>query len=94
MEVLFAIPLIIVPFFWPVLTGLMAKNFGRKFWVWFWLGVPLPFIGVVILLFLPEKIKKKGELKAVENDKIFDHLFIDAKELRIDKNDIHLSASA
>jgi len=43
---------------------------------------------------LPDKIKRKVELKAVENDKIFDHLFTDAKELRIDKNDIHLSVSA
>lgn len=94
MEVLMALPLILVPFFWPVVTGLMAKNFGRKFWVWFWIGVPLPFIAVVVLLFLPDKGKRKVELRAVENDKIFDHLFTDAKELRMNNDNNKLSASA
>ena len=94
MEVMFAIPLILVPFFWPVLTGLMAKNFGRKFWPWFFIGIPLPFIAVVVLLFLPTKANKKVELRAVEDDKLFDHLFTDSKEHKINNEQTHLSASA
>lgn len=94
MEVLFAIPLILVPFFWPVLTGLMAQNFGRKFWPWFLIGIALPFIAVILLLFLPVKTKKQTESPTVENDKIFDHLVIDNKEFKLNNSESHLSASA
>jgi len=33
----------------------MAKSMGRKFWPWFLLGIPLPFIANIILLCLPVK---------------------------------------
>jgi MFS family permease len=94
MEVMFAIPLILVPFFWPVITGLMAKNFGRKFWPWFLIGIPLPFIAVAVLLFLPTKTNKKAELRAFENDEIVDHRFSDNKEHKMNNEQSHLSASA
>ena len=94
MEVMFALPLILVPFFWPVITGLMAKNFGRKFWPWFFIGIPLPFIAVIVLLFLPVRPKQQTELTVVENDKIFDHLFINNKEYKLNNSENHLSASA
>jgi len=63
MEVLFAIPLLLVPFFMPFIAGQMAKSFGRDFWCWFLIGIPLPFIANIILLCLPDKTRKPGEAK-------------------------------
>lgn len=57
MEVIIAIPLLMIPLFWPVVTGLMALSFGRKFWPWFYIGIPLPFVACIILLCLPDKRK-------------------------------------
>lgn len=75
MEVLFALPLLSIPLAMPFITGQMAKSFGRKFWPWFIIGIPLPFIANIILLCLPDKSKKETtRLKAVDNEKIFDHL--------------------
>ena len=59
MEVIFAIPFLLIPLLLPVTAGLMAKSFGRKFWPWFFIGIPLPFIANVILLCLPDKSKKQ-----------------------------------
>ena len=73
MEFLFAIPLLLLPFIMPVITGCMAKSFGRRFWPWFFLGIPLPFVAIVILLCLPQK--KKKVIVPVANDEIFDQLF-------------------
>jgi hypothetical protein len=55
MEFLIALPIIALPFFFPVVTGLMAKSLGRKFWFWFFMGVPLPFVACIILLCLPTR---------------------------------------
>ena len=99
MEVLLAIPVIMIPFLWPVLTGLMAKSFGRKFWLWFFIGIPLPFIAMVILVCLPDRRNsgmqaKLVDPKPVSNEEIFNHLtdekFIDKKH----RNEIYFSASA
>ena len=96
MEVLFALPIILIPFFWPVVTGLVARGYGRKFWTWFFLGIPLPFIAVIILLFLPDKLVRNAaaELQPVENEKIFDHLFLEEKEYKIGDPGTPLSARA
>jgi hypothetical protein len=64
MEIIMAIPLLMIPLFWPVVTGLMATSFGRNFWTWFIIGIPLPFIGAIILVCLPSK---------KETNKIEDH---------------------
>jgi hypothetical protein len=58
MEVVFAIPLLLLPLFFPYVTGLMAKSFGRKFWPWFIIGIPLPLVANVILLCLPDRSKR------------------------------------
>jgi len=39
-------------------TGQMAKSFGRKFWPWFLIGIPLPLVANIILLCLPDKSKQ------------------------------------
>ena len=65
MEFILALPLIIL-FFFPLLTGSMARSMGRKFWPWFLLGIPLPFVANIILLCLPEKKNKnKRQLRSV-----------------------------
>lgn len=62
-------PLIIIHFLWPLITGLMAKHSGRKFWIWFLVGALLPCLGLVILFFLPRKTKEKAGLKTIVSDK-------------------------
>lgn len=69
MEVLIAIPLLMIPLFWPVVTGLMAISFGRKFWTWFFIGIPLPFVAAIILLCLPDKRKKETRMPFEEISK-------------------------
>jgi len=74
MEVVFAILILVIPFILPLITGLMAKSFGRKFWPWFFIGLPLPFVANVILLCLQDKSKK--ELKSIPgktNQNIINH---------------------
>lgn len=68
MEFIFALPILFIPFVFPVIGGVMAKCFGRKFWVWFWLSVPLPFISLIILLSLPDKSKRNEIPIAYEAD--------------------------
>jgi hypothetical protein len=73
MEVLIAIPLLMIPLFWPVVTGLCAISFGRKFWPWFFIGIPLPFVGAIILLCLPDKRKKETRMPFEEKVKTDSH---------------------
>jgi hypothetical protein len=64
MEVIAGLVIVSIPFIFPLITGLMAKSLGRKFWLWFWLGLPLPFIACVILLCLPvRRIEKENEFR-------------------------------
>ena len=85
MEVAIAVPLIILPFFLPLLAGLMAISFGRKFWPWFFIGMILPLVANIILLCLPEKsIPQNPEPVPVENDELFNDLF----EKKTDKHRI------
>jgi len=58
-----------------LLAGLMAKDKKRKFWPWFFIGMVLPFMGYTIVFFLKQVNEKK--ISPVENENLFDHLFID-----------------
>ena len=95
MEVVFAIPLLFIPLAMPMIAGLMAKSFGRKFWPWFFIGIALPFIANIILLCLRDKSKKETRvLTLIKNDEDVDQPSINkySKQEINDKN--HLSASA
>ena len=59
MEVLFSLPILMIPFILPMIAGLMAKSYGRSFWTWFLIGIPLPLIANVILLCLPDRTQKQ-----------------------------------
>jgi hypothetical protein len=77
MEVVFAIPLLFIPLVMPLIAGLMAKSFGRKFWPWFIIGIPLPFIANIILLCLPDKSRKEtNTLTVVKDGERTDQLYI------------------
>ena len=56
-------------------TAATAERFGKSYWIWFFLGLFLPMIAIGIL-FCWKSVKKITERRAVENDEIFDHLFI------------------
>jgi hypothetical protein len=73
MELILAIPLLMIPLFWPVVTGLMAISFGRKFWPWFYVGIPLPLVACIILLCLPDKRKKGQKISFEETTKSKNH---------------------
>lgn len=94
MKFILGYSLLLVPLFWPIITGIMAKNNGRNFWIWFLIAVPLPLIAAVILLFLPDKSKEKRITKPVENDEIFNHLFNKKQEKQIMNHESHFSATA
>ena len=99
MEVIFAIPVILVTLCWPVITGLAALSFGRRFWFWFFVGIPLPLIATIIVLCLPDKRQKinpivSNEMKPVSNEEIFNYLIDDAVTNKTNKNEIYFSASA
>lgn len=71
MEFAFALPLLLLPLLLPVMAGYIAKRFGRKFWVWFLISIPLPLISCFILVCLPDK---SVETVPVENDEIYKNL--------------------
>lgn len=70
MEIIIALPFLAVPLIFPVMAGLMAKNFGRPFWTWFWIGCLLPFIANFILLFLKDRSPRvQNIMLSLEDDK-------------------------
>jgi hypothetical protein len=78
MEFFLTIPFLLVPLLFPFTAGLIAKDAGRSFHLWFWLAVPFPIITHILLLCLPDKSKKQTYTAVVvENDEVFDHLFIE-----------------
>lgn len=77
MELVFLMALILISFRIASATASLAEDTGKNYWAWFVLGIFLPLFAIGILFFLPRKRKKQvTELRAVENDEIFDHLFI------------------
>jgi len=77
MEFVFLMALVLISFRIASVTASLAENVGKGYWTWFVLGVFLPLIAIGVLYCLPRKSKKRvTELRAVENDEIFDHLFI------------------
>ena len=77
MEITFNSPLVILPMLMPVLAGMMASFYGRNFWVWLLISIPLPFIANLLILALPD-LSEKEQPRPVENDELFDHLFLSA----------------
>lgn len=59
----------------PYLTGVVATSYGRKFWPWFFLGILLPVLSIIIVVFMPDK-SKTLRTQVVENEELFDHLFL------------------
>jgi hypothetical protein len=67
------LPIIILAFLMPLATGLI----GQEHWLWFYVSIPLALVVSFILVCLPGiPAKTNGKLAAVENEEIFDHLFI------------------
>ena len=77
MKFLLAVPLLIFVFLLPLITGLIINDSPYKFWLWFYISIPLVFVTSVVILCLPDRSREKaGKVKPVENEEIFDHLFI------------------
>ncbi len=75
MEITAALSLILLVSLVPLVSGFMATCYQRSFWLWFVIGLLLPFISNLLLLLLPEKKTRYGNTAPVENDELFDHLF-------------------
>jgi hypothetical protein len=59
--------LLILSLVLPLQAGIMARSFGRNFWLWFFVTLPLPVIANYILLCLGDKpeIKFTEQIKEV-----------------------------
>jgi hypothetical protein len=67
------LPIFVLAFLMPLATGLIAQ----EHWLWLYISIPLFLIASFVLVCLPgPRPKRKGKLSAVENEEIFDHLFI------------------
>jgi hypothetical protein len=97
MEVLIGLIIALIPcLMFPLMTGWCALSLNRKFWPWFFAGLFLPFLGVIILLCLPVKEKSRAQalLLPVSSEEIFEHC-LDEKEIkRINGHDVQFSARA
>jgi len=78
MEITAVLSLILLASLVPLVSGFMATCHQRSFWLWFIIGLLLPFISNLLLLLLPEKTTKNIATTPVENDELFDHLFYGA----------------
>ena len=63
MEVAFTLPFLLIPLSPPLMAGYVAKRFGRNFWTWFFISIPLPLISCFILVCLPDKSKLEKPAK-------------------------------
>ena len=71
MEVILALPFLLLPFAFPLMAGYTAKRFGRNFWFWFFLSFPLPLVSCFIVVCLPDKSSCEVP---VEDEEIFKEL--------------------
>ena len=97
MEVVIEFVIAMMPLLaFPLITGWTALSFNREFWPWFFAGLFLPFIGVVIILCLPVKRRKVQEptLKPVSSEEIFDRALELEEPRRIGESEVQFSARA
>jgi hypothetical protein len=67
------LPIIILAFLMPVATSLLAQ----ESWLWIYVSIPLALVAGFILDCRPGiSAKTREKLMPVENEEIFDHLFI------------------
>ncbi|MEP7373044.1 MAG: hypothetical protein ABI675_06600 [Chitinophagaceae bacterium] len=73
MKILLTLSLVTLAFLLPLVTGLIAQ----ESWLWFYISIPLALIAAFIFVCLPGvSTKKTRKLSPVENEEIFNHLFI------------------
>jgi len=64
----------LLPFllFYPPVTGYYASTKGYKFWTWYFIGLFLPLISSVILMFLKDKpiIQTEAPIVYEHGDKV------------------------
>ncbi|WP_276504092.1 hypothetical protein [Terrimonas pollutisoli] len=75
MKLLYAIQLLIIHFLVSLTIGIMTDNLNYRFWTWVAISVP---VNLIISGFFLSGNKTK-EIYPVENEEIFDHLFIKKK---------------
>jgi hypothetical protein len=67
------LPIFILAFLLPMATGLIPQ----ESWLWLYVSIPLALVASFLLICLPRiPPKKAGKLSPVENEEVFDHLFI------------------
>ena len=75
MKLLYAIQLLIIHFLVSLTIGIMTDNLNFRFWTWVAIGVP---VNLLLGWFFLSKNKTR-KISPVENEEIFDHLFIPKK---------------
>lgn len=59
-ELLLAFMALTAIFIFPAISGLFARNYGRSFWLWFFIGCFLPIISIIILFFIVDRPDTKA----------------------------------
>lgn len=59
MELIFALPSLILPVSLPFMAKMIARDMGRNPKFWFWISIPFPLVAHFILLSLPNLSKRK-----------------------------------
>ena len=72
MKFLYLVQLLTIHLSVSLLIGTMTDNLNYRFWSWVATGIP---VNIIIGTFFLSKGKQK-EIAPVENEEIFDHLFI------------------
>jgi hypothetical protein len=83
MDITSALSLILLASVVPLVSGFLATCYKRSFWLWFVIGIFLPFLSNLLLLLLPDKSETVAT-KPVENEELFDFLFIN-RDLHADR---------
>lgn len=98
MEVLLSLPLLMIPLFFPLIAGLMAQSFGRNFWLWFFVGIALPFVANIILLCLPSRkkiiVENSVQPAPGTSDEFDNYLAEESISDKQDQHEAHFPASA
>lgn len=75
MKLLYIIQLLLIHLAVSLAIGIMTDNLNYRFWTWVAIGIP---VNLIISGFFLSRNKTK-EICPVENEEIFDHLFIRKK---------------
>jgi hypothetical protein len=81
MKLLYILQVLLIHLAISFAIGLMTNNLTPGFWTWVGISIPFNLIFGAVIAYLPVAGKNKtGRSGPVENEEIFDHLFLNKKQ--------------